>query len=78
MNTNSRDPRERNKIRVALLKGDAKFTWKNPRAERENLLAFFKKDKLDMNEIQYETIEDDKWETLIDCCSGVYPVHTGQ
>ena len=70
----NRDPRERNKIRTTLLKGEAKFTWTNPKAERDRVLAGFRKEQLNMNEISYKRVDDKVWDKLIDCCSSMYSV----
>ena len=72
LNTHSRDPRVREELRKAVIKGEAKFTWRNPKAERECIISGFSKGRLDMDEITYKRVEDTYFEKLISKCSGIY------
>ena len=54
----SKNPNVRNEIRKAILKNEAKFIWKNPKAERENILGGFIRVRFDLNEIEYRRVED--------------------
>ena len=56
LNTQSRDPRAREELRKAVIKGEVKFTWRNPKAERESIISGFNKGRLDMDEITYQII----------------------
>ena len=37
-NIQSKDPQDREELRKAILTGEAKFSWRNARAERERTL----------------------------------------
>ena len=71
LNTHNRDPRVREELRKAVIKGEAKFMWRNPKAERESILSGFSKG-LDMDEITYKRVEDTQFEKLISKCTGIY------
>ena len=45
----SNDPKDRNQIRLAILREEAKFTWKNVKVEWRNIMNAFEKDNLDLN-----------------------------
>ena len=68
----SKNPNVRNEIRKAILKNEAKFTWKNPKAERENILGGFNRGRFDLNEIEYRRVEDHVYEKIISKCTGIY------
>ena len=59
----SKDPRERNRIKVAAIVGDeVKFTWDSLYTERENIVNNLKKGTIDLNEIEYQKIDDTKFD----------------
>ena len=53
LNTTSRDRGKRAEIRHAITKGEAKITWENPKAERQQLINAFAKGRVDMEGIEY-------------------------
>ena len=69
---NSKDPIKRGEIRRAILKGEAKFTWKNPKAERPSLITAFTKNRIDMSEIEYRRVENATFEKINSVCTGIY------
>ena len=67
----SKDPRERNRIRVAAIVGDeVKFTWDSLSTEWEYIVNNLKKGTIDLNEIEYQKIDDTKFDNLISSWSG--------
>ena len=74
LNITSRDPRKREEVRRAITKGDAKITWKNPKAERQSLIQAFSKNKIDMEEIEYRRIDNGAFEKLNSVCTSIYGV----
>ena len=68
----SKNPNVRNEIRKAILRNEAKFTWKNPKAERENILGGFNRGRFDLNEIEYRRVEDHVYEKITSTCTGIY------
>ena len=72
LDINSKDPIKRGEIRRAILKGEAKFTWKNPKAERQSLMNAFTKNRIDVNEIEYRRVENTTFEKINRVCTGIY------
>lgn len=72
LNITSRDNVSRNEIREAILRGDAKFTWRNIKVERDSILRALRKGTLDMNEMTYVRVADTQYEKIIDRCETVY------
>ena len=67
----SKDPRERNRIRVAaIVRDEVKFTWNNLFTEWEYIVNNLKKGTIDLNEIEYQKIDDPKFDNLISSWSG--------
>ena len=62
---NSKDPRDRNQIRLVVIREQAKFTWKNVKVEWENIMNAFEKDNLDLNEINYQAVNDEQYNDII-------------
>ena len=62
---NSKDPRDRNQIRLAVLRDQAKFTWKNVKVEWRNIMNAFEKETLDLNDIHYQALEDKQYNGII-------------
>ena len=56
LNITSSDLFERAAIAKAIVRGEAKFTWKNPKAERSHLINAFKQGRLDMERIEYRRV----------------------
>ena len=65
LNTTSRDPHKREEVRRAIIKGEAKITWRNPKAERQSLIQAFSKNKIDLEEIEYRRVENSVFEKII-------------
>ena len=72
LNTTSKEPAKQNEIRRAILKGDAKFTWRNPKAECQNLITAFIKNRIDMSEIEYKQVDNAVFEKINNVCTGIY------
>ena len=72
MNTTSRDPNKRAEIRRAITKGEAKITWKIPKAERQTLINAFAKGRIDMEEIEYRRVDNGTFERINSICAGIY------
>ena len=67
----SKDPRERNRIKVAAIVGDeVKFTWDSLYTERENIVNNLKEGTIDLNEIEYQKIDDTTFDKIISSWSG--------
>ena len=67
----SKDPRERNRIRKAAIVGkEVKFIWDSLSTEWEYIVNNLKKGTIDLNEIQYQKIDDTKFDNLIFSWSG--------
>ena len=67
----SKDPRERNRIRIAAIEGkEVKFIWDSLSTEYENIANNLKKGTIDLNEVQYQKIDDTKFNNLISSWSG--------
>ena len=56
LNITSRDPLKRAEIKRAIIKGEAKITWRNAKAERQTLINAFAKGRIDMEEIEYKRV----------------------
>ena len=72
LDINSKDPIKRGEIRRAILKGEAKFTWKTPKAERPSLITAFTKNRIDMSEIEYRRVENATFDKINSVCTGIY------
>ena len=62
---NSKDPRDRNQIRLAVLREQVKFTWKNVKVEWRNIMNAFEKDTLYLNEIHYQALDEEQYNGII-------------
>ena len=72
LSTTSRDPLKRSEIRRAILKGEAKFTWRNPKAELQNLLNAFSKNKIEMNDVEYRRVDNATFDKINSVCTTIY------
>ena len=62
----SKDPRERNGIRIAAIEGvEVKFTWDSLSTEWEYIINNLKKGTIDLNDVKYQKIDDTKFNNLI-------------
>ena len=68
----SRDSTKRGEIRRAILKGEIKFTWKNPKVERQNLMNAFARGRVDMDEIEYKRVDNAAFGKIYSVCTGIY------
>ena len=66
----STDPKDRNQIRLAILREEAKFTWRNVKVERRNIMNAFEKNNLNLNEINYRALDDDQYRGTISKWTG--------
>ena len=76
LNIVSKNPSARNNIRKAILRNEAKFMWKNPKAERDAILRGFQRDKINMEEIEYKRVEDHIYGKIVSSCTGIYSQHS--
>ena len=66
----SKDPRERNKIRIAAAEGvEAKFTWTHITTDWIEIKNALLKGTLDLDEIKYQKINDAQFDKLISQCT---------
>ena len=72
LNINSKDPIKRNEIRRAIIKGDVKFTWKNPKAEYQNLVTAFTKNRIDFDEVEYRRVDNVTFDKTHNVCTSIY------
>ena len=49
---------------------EVKFTWDSLNTEKENIVNNLKKGTIDLNEIEYQKIDDTKFDKLISSWSG--------
>ena len=68
----SRDSTKRGEIRRVILKGEIKFTWKNPKVERQNLMNAFARGRVDMDEIEYKREDNAAFGKIYSVCTGIY------
>ena len=61
----SKDPSDRNQIRLAIIREQAKFTWKKVKVKWRNIMNAFEKDNLDLNKINYQALEDEQYIGII-------------
>ena len=65
-NISSKDPRERNRIRIAAAEGvEAKFTWTHKTTEWIKIKNALQRGTLDLDEVKYQKMEDDQFDKLI-------------
>ena len=72
---NSKDPRDRNQIRLAVLREQAKFTWRNVKVEWRNIMNAFEKETLDLNDIHYQALDDEQYNGVISKWDGYSNEH---
>ena len=72
LNPNSKESAKRDDIRRAVLKGEAKFTWRNPKADLQNLMNAFAKNKIEMDDVVYKRVDSAIFDKINNVCTGIY------
>ena len=46
--------------------------WKNPKAERQNLMTAFTKNRIDFDEVEYRRVDNVTFDKIHNVCTGIY------